>query len=193
MSWCPVPKRNSWWNWPWTCCRTENRARCSISGTGSGAIALSLASERPAAHLTGVDVSAAALAVAAGNSPQTRPAAGRLAFGVVVRRGARRALFDLIVANPPYVAGDDPALRTLTAEPLLALCPGPTGLEAFAEIIRRAARHLRPRGSILLEHGADQAGEVARLLERGGFGGVRTHPDYSGIPRVTRGSIHSSH
>ncbi len=167
---------------------------CSVLdlGTGSGAIALSLASERPAAHLTGVDVSAAALAVAAGNSR-------KLGLPRVVWRlgswfdAVPGGLFDLIVANPPYVAGDDPALRMLTAEPLLALCPGPTGLEAFAEIIRRAARHLRPRGSILLEHGANQAGEVAALLERGGFGGVRTHPDYSGIPRVTRGSIHSSH
>jgi len=161
-------------------------------GTGSGAIALSLASERPAARLTGVDVSAAALAVAAGNSR-------KLGLSQVAwRRGSwfdavPGELFDLIVANPPYVAGDDPALRTLWAEPLLALSPGPTGLEALAEIIGRAARHLSPRGSILLEHGADQAGEVAVMLERGGFGGVRTHPDYSGIPRVTRGSIHSSH
>jgi release factor glutamine methyltransferase len=161
-------------------------------GTGSGAIALALASERPWWRLTGVDISPTALAVAAGNSRKLGLA------HIDWRRGSwfepvAGSRFDLIVANPPYVAGADPALEKLTAEPVIALTPGSTGLEALSAIVRGATTHLHPSGWLALEHGADQAPDVAQLLERHGFSGIRSHCDFSGKPRVTLGAVHSTH
>ena len=157
-------------------------------GTGSGAIALAIASERPLVCMTGVDVSGRALAVAAANSEklgltQIRWLAGSWFQAV---RGRR---FDMIVSNPPYVALDDPALERLAAEPALALSAGPTGLEAFDSIIDGAAEHLNPGGWLLLEHGNTQAGDVGRMLESRGFGRIRSHADFSGNVRVTLGAI----
>ncbi len=161
-------------------------------GTGSGAIALAIASERPQARITGVDVSPGALGVAQTN------AAALGAAGIEWRQGSWFApvagrRFDLIVGNPPYVAADDPALQRLRAEPALALCPGPSGLEAFTAIIERAAAHLNDRGWLLLEHGRGQARAVADLLTGAGFATVRTHTDLSGHPRVTSGTIDLHH
>lgn len=155
-------------------------------GTGSGAIALSIASERPQVEVTGVDVSAAALAVAAANARKLQIARVRWILGdwFDAVPGGR---FDVIVANPPYVAAGDPALAALGAEPLAALTPGPTGLEALARIAGGAARHLRPGGWLLVEHGSVQAAEVAAMLERGGLRNVSSHADHAGRPRVTRG------
>ena len=159
-------------------------------GTGSGAVALAIAAERPRARVTGVDVSAAALEVAGENAralalPNIEWRLGSWFEAVAGER------FDLIVSNPPYIADGDPALKMLIAEPALALVGGPTGLEALATIIAGAALHLKPCGSLLLEHGSDQHPKVARLLERHGFTGVRSHADYSGTPRVTSGTLHS--
>jgi release factor glutamine methyltransferase len=157
-------------------------------GTGSGAIALAIAGERPEARVTGSDVSAAALEVAAANGR-------RLSLGNVRWRlgswfdavpGER---FDLIVANPPYVAAGDPALAALAAEPALALTPGPGGLEAFAAIAAAAGAHLRGAATILLEHGADQGPAVAGLLETHGFRQIHTHHDDAGAPRVTLATL----
>jgi release factor glutamine methyltransferase len=161
-------------------------------GTGSGAIALAIAAERPSVRITGIDVSAPALAVAVQNSrrlelPRVQWRIGSWFDAVPGER------FDIIVANPPYVAADDPALTKLAAEPLLALSSGPTGLEALAAIIDRAALHLNPRGWLLLEHGSTQADQVAGMLDAQGFSGIRSHHDYSGKPRVTLGTVHSAH
>jgi release factor glutamine methyltransferase len=160
-------------------------------GTGSGAIALAIASERPLAEVTGIDLSPPALAVAGDN-------ARALGLSIHLRLGSwfdavRGERFDLAVANPPYVAAADRALESLSAEPVLALVSGPTGLEALQAIVRDAAAHLAPKGSLLLEHGSGQRSEVVRLLEEHGFGSVRSHDDYSGLPRVTLGTLHSSH
>jgi release factor glutamine methyltransferase len=160
-------------------------------GTGSGAIALALASERPLVCMTGVDVSEPALAVAMANSRklglmQIRWRAGSWFQAVPDRR------FDMIVSNPPYVASNDPALERLAAEPAGALSCGPTGLEAFDSIIDGAAEHLNPGGWLLLEHGHTQAADVARMLECRGFDHIRSHLDYSGNARVTLGSHSSS-
>ena len=161
-------------------------------GTGSGAIALAIASERPLARITAVDVSPAALAVAAGNARSLAAGNARIAW----RLGSwfepvSDLRFDVIVSNPPYVASTDPALRSLTSEPLLALAPGPSGLEALSAIVAGAARHLNSEGWLLLEHGSTQADEVAGLLDRHGFRNIRSHTDYAGKPRVTLGSHHS--
>jgi len=161
-------------------------------GTGSGAIALALASERPRMRVTGCDVCAAAIAVAAANSlklglSQVRWRVGSW-FGAVP--GER---FDLIAANPPYIASDDCALANLAAEPRLALCSGPTGIEALQRVAEDAAAHLTPRGWLLLEHGSTQAELVAGMLRRQGFHHVRSHDDYSGKSRVTSGTVNSTH
>ncbi len=161
-------------------------------GTGSGAIALALAAERPLARIVGVDVSAAALAVAQHNARQLEltQIEWRLGSWFDAVPGER---FDLIVSNPPYVADTDPALRLLGAEPLLALAPGPTGLEALSAIVARAAGHLNPHGWLLLEHGNTQAPAVTRLLEQHGFGHVHSYSDYADQPRVTLGAVESTH
>jgi release factor glutamine methyltransferase len=169
---------------------------CSSSvldlGTGSGAIALAIASERPGARVTGVDISPSALDVAIQNSRDLGLSRidWRLGSWFAPVRGKR---FDMIVANPPYVAAADPALEKLTAEPMIALCDGPTGLEALSMIAGAAAPHLRNHGWLILEHGSNQAPDVAQLLERSGFTQVRSHLDFSGCPRVTLGTVHSPH
>lgn len=161
-------------------------------GTGSGAVALAIASERPLAAVTAVDVSAAALDVAIGNARNLGLARidWRLGSWFAPVAGER---FDLILANPPYVAAADPALQKLNAEPALALCPGPTGLEALTAISAAAGAHLHDGGRLILEHGSDQAPAVAQMLERHGFSAVRSHLDFSGKPRVTLGSFHLTH
>ena len=167
---------------------------CSVLdlGTGSGAIALAIASERPGVRVTGVDISPPALEVAIQNARDLGLSGidWRLGSWFAPVAGER---FDLIVANPPYIAAADPALEKLTAEPAIALCDGPTGLEALAAIAGAAAPHLHDNGWLILEHGSNQAPDVARLLERHGFTDVRSHLDLSGKPRVTLGTVHPSH
>jgi release factor glutamine methyltransferase len=161
-------------------------------GTGSGAIALAIASERPLARVTGADVSPAALGVARDNARALAlpNLAWRLGSWFEAVAGER---FDAIVANPPYVAAADPALAALEAEPKIALVSGPAGLDALTMIIQGAARHLESGGWLLLEHGNTQHGDVASMLERSGFSGVETHEDFSGRPRVTLANFQSPH
>jgi release factor glutamine methyltransferase len=153
-------------------------------GTGSGNIALALAAERPRWSVMAVDRSPLALQVARQNaaSLDIRNVDWRLGSWFDGLHGQR---FDLIVSNPPYVAGDDPALARLAAEPAEALTPGRTGLEALAAIIAEAPAHLNERGWLLLEHGWDQAPSVAALLSRRGMHGIRTVADVAGCQRVT--------
>jgi release factor glutamine methyltransferase len=160
-------------------------------GTGSGAIALAIASERPLVHMTGVDVSEQALDVAMANSRKLGLMQIQWHAGSWYRP-VRDRRFDMIVSNPPYIASNDPAMGRLAAEPALALSGGPTGLEAFDSIIDGAAAHLNPGGWLLLEHGNTQADDVRRMLESRGFGHIRSHADYSGNARVTLGAIHGS-
>ncbi|HXI77590.1 MAG TPA: peptide chain release factor N(5)-glutamine methyltransferase [Steroidobacteraceae bacterium] len=172
----------------------STRAECSVLdlGTGSGAIALALASERPRWRITGVDVSPPALEIARRNARDLGLSHldWRLGSWFEPVAGGR---FDLILANPPYVAAGDPALETLRAEPAIALAAGPTGLEGLAAIAAAAASHLHERGWLLLEHGSTQAPDVVRLLERHGFSHIRSHLDFSGRPRVTLGTLHPPH
>lgn len=173
------------------CVPTGAPCRVLDLGTGSGAIALAIAGERPLARVTGVDVSPDALAVARENGQ-------RLALANVEwRRGSwfeavPGERFEVIVSNPPYIAAGDPALPGLAAEPSIALVGGRTGLEALAAIVAGAAPHLLPGGTLLLEHGLGQHGALARLLEDHGFGAVCSHPDGTGRLRVTQATLHSS-
>jgi release factor glutamine methyltransferase len=168
-------------------------AACSVLdlGTGSGAIALAIASERPHWTITGVDLSPQALTVAKQNSRALNllQIAWRLGSWFEAVPAER---FHLIVANPPYIAAADPALAKLTAEPAMALSAGPTGLESLEVIIAQAPQHLQASGWLALEHGSTQAPDVSRLLQQHGFASIRTFPDFSGQPRLTLG-VHTQH
>jgi release factor glutamine methyltransferase len=162
---------------------------CSVLdlGTGSGAIALAMACERPHWRVTGVEVSEAAMQVAKLNSQAL--ALTRIEWRLGSWFDAVKSeRFDLILANPPYIAAADPALASLSAEPAIALSPGPTGLEALSMIIGSAPGHLLCGGWLVLEHGCTQDREVSELLIRRGFSAVRSYVDLSGKPRVTLGT-----
>lgn len=160
-------------------------------GTGSGAIAVTLACERPAAHVTATDTSDEALAIARDNARALGCAArvellhGRWYEPV---RGRR---FDLIVANPPYVAVGDPHLAAgdLRFEPCGALTDGSAdGLDSIRAVVAGAPEYLAPGGWVLLEHGFDQGDRVRELLLEAGFTERAAIADLAGIPRVAGGT-----
>lgn len=157
-------------------------------GTGSGAIALALARERPGWDVIATDVSAAALEVARANAAALHLDRVRLLPGSWYEPVAGHTL-ELIVSNPPYIAASDPALQdpALRHEPRIALTPGADALASLRAIIHSAPAHLAPEGWLLLEHGADQARQVQRELVAHGFRHVRSHPDLAGHLRVTEG------
>lgn len=152
-------------------------------GTGSGAIALAVKHACPQATVLATDFSPAALAVARANTQ-------RLALDVSFAQGswwsaAAGARFDLVLSNPPYIAGGDPHLTALQHEPTLALTPGGDGLDALREVVAGAAAHMAPGAWLLLEHGYDQAEPVQRLLADHGFIDATTRHDLGGQPRCT--------
>lgn len=153
-------------------------------GTGSGAIALVIARERPHCDVTATDVSDAALAVARENA--NRHALPNIEFlcGDWTAPVADR-LFDLIVTNPPYVPSDDPDLENLKYEPQLALAAGDDGLDAIRRISVEAKSVIRKGGALLIEHGANQKEELARILSGDGWQKICHVNDLSGKPRVT--------
>jgi release factor glutamine methyltransferase len=157
-------------------------------GTGSGAIALAIARERPKIRILATDISPSALAIAQCN-------ARRLGIhNIHFRQGDWCAalgteVFDLIIANPPYLTASDAHLRVgdLRFEPRLALVASHDGLGAIRTIIGQASRYLHPGGWLLLEHGYDQGKSVCALLRTHGFTGVTDHQDAAGILRVAYG------
>ena len=162
--------------------------RIADLGTGSGAIALALARERPCAHVFATDISEAALAIACENAAAL--AIGNVRFGSGSWCSALAGgPFDLIASNPPYIADDDPHLAAgdLRFEPLGALASGQDGLGAIRAIIRGAPAHLVPGGWLLLEHGVAQGSAVRALLHAAGFIDVGTARDLEDRDRVTLG------
>ena len=164
--------------------------RVADLGTGSGAIALAIASERPRAQVLATDASSAALDVARGNA--ARNGIGNVAF----RRGSwlqplGEDTFDLIASNPPYIAEGDPHLARgdLRFEPAMALSCGADGLDAIRVIVRDAPACLRPGGWLLLEHGWDQGDAVRALLAAAGFVDVATERDLEQRDRVSLGRL----
>ena len=166
--------------------RTEDLRRIADLGTGSGAIALAIRSERPGCDVVATDISEAALALAQDN-------AARLDIsGIDFRLGdwceaLAGETFDLIVSNPPYVADNDPYLHQgdLRFEPRLALAAGTDGLDAIRRILAGVRACLRKRGWLALEHGFDQKERLWNLLENHGFQPLKTVRDYGGKERVT--------
>ena len=170
--------------------RIPYNARWQIAdlGTGSGAIAIVIARERPQCELTATDNSAAALAVARENA--TALGVNNISF-VAGSWGQPLKLrqFDVILSNPPYIRTDDPHMLRgdLPAEPIQALVSGSDGLDAIRRIIEDSATSLKPNGWLLLEHGYDQAAEVSALLQHAEFNEIFTQKDYGGNSRVTGG------
>lgn len=155
-------------------------------GTGSGCIALTIASEAARAAVLATDASPEALATAVRNAQalDVENVDFLLSDWFAELRGLR---FDLIVSNPPYVAGDDAHLQAgdLPREPRMALTPGPTGLEAIDRISSDAPDFLCEDGWLMLEHGHDQGEAVRALLQHRGFASIATLRDLAGIERVT--------
>lgn len=164
-------------------------------GTGSGALALAIAHERPNAHVVATDVSPDALDIARENSR---------ALSIVNVQWLRsdwyaqlprdHEPFDVIVSNPPYVEAGDAHLGQgdVRYEPAHALTPGVDGLLALRRIIAEASSHLLEGGCLAVEHGYDQAEAARRLFAAAGYGNVRTARDLAGIERVTYGVLASS-
>lgn len=164
----------------------DQALRIADLGTGSGAVALALAHERPQARVIAVDVSEGALDVARANAAAMGLGNVEFRQGDWLRPLAGER-FDLIASNPPYIAEGDPHLEALRYEPEPALSSGRDGLDAIRIIAGDAPAHLRPGGWLLLEHGLDQGDAVRGLLHAAGFDRVLTHRDLEDRDRVTSG------
>jgi len=159
-------------------------------GTGTGAVALAIAQNRPNAQVTAVDFSAEALSVAKENALNLGLERVRLMQSDWFS-SLQGEKFDLIVSNPPYIAENDEHLKQgdLRFEPLTALASGEDGLNDIRRIIQEAPNYLNPNGWLMLEHGYDQAEKVAALLKLRGFSQVSHAQDLSGTLRVTLGTM----
>lgn len=182
----PRPDTETLVHWALELLPTDQLRRVADLGTGSGAIALAIANQRPQAQVTAVDFSAGALAVALGNAERLglSNVQGRQGSWFEPLAGQR---FELIASNPPYIAEGDHHLAALHHEPRTALTAGPDGLDDLRQITRQAPAHLAPGGWLLLEHGHDQAPQVQQLLLAAGFTEVNTRLDLGGQPRCTGG------
>jgi len=158
-------------------------------GTGSGAIALAIASERPHWQVTASDTSAGALAMAQRNAQSHAIRNVRFVHSDWFEHIHGR--FDLIASNPPYIADGDPHLAKgdLRFEPRSALAAGSDGLDDIRRIVAQAAQHLYPGGWLLLEHGWQQGAECRELLIAQGFTRVASERDLAGHERLSYGKI----
>ena len=174
------------------CLPKDRELRVLDLGTGSGAIALAIAHERPRAQVLATDVSSDALDVARDN-------AQRLGLGNVefvksdwyerVALEWRGGAFDFIASNPPYVAAADPHLKEgdVRFEPERSLTPGGDGLGAIRKILAGARERLVPGGTLAVEHGYDQSEAVQAMFGAAGFADIVTAKDLAGITRVVAG------
>ena len=156
-------------------------------GTGSGAIAVAFKYNRRECRVVAVESDLAALLTARRN-------AAKLNLDIDFRHGRwfdplAGERFELIVANPPYIAQGDPHLQALRFEPQAALVSGADGLDSIREIAKDAARHLVSGAWLLLEHGQGQEGAVRDLLAAAGLESIKTWPDLAGIARVSGGTL----
>lgn len=167
------------------CIAEQEGAKILDLGTGCGAIAIAIARERSDCLVVATDISMPALEVARKNAK--RHGADILFVHSDWYENVGNHRFDVIVANPPYIAEGDPDLDAHVAqfEPAHALISGESGLEALERITRQAHRYLAPQGHIVLEHGFLQGAEACQLLRQNGFVQVRTYQDLAGQDRVS--------
>lgn len=168
----------------------DSTAEVLDMGTGTGAVALALATEQPKLRITATDISEAALTTAKQNAAALDIERIEFIQGDWLSATGKQS-FDLIVSNPPYISDDeweetDPDLRY---EPELALRSGCDGLDAIRNIVADAPASLEPHGWLMIEHGFRQGPEVRKLFEQAGFNYIVTHNDLEGHPRVTEGSL----
>lgn len=181
----PRPDTETLVDWALELLPSSQPATVLDMGTGSGAIALAVKHHRPQAQITALDASVDALAVARDNATRLQ-----LDIRLLLSHwwdGVAGQRFDMIVSNPPYIAGNDPHLADLQHEPQLALTPGGDGLDALRHIVAGAPRHLHRGAWLLLEHGHDQAAAVSALLHESGFEQVTTRYDLARLDRCTGG------
>lgn len=167
----------------------DSAAQVLELGVGSGAVILSLASERPGLALTGTDLSPQALAIARRNA-ENLSLIDRIEFlaGDLFEPADERR-YDLILMNPPYVTEaeyTDLARDITEFEPKSALIAGEDGLDVIRRLVAEAPEHLNPGGSLLFEIGAGQGGPASELAREAGFGEVRVIPDLAGLDRVVK-------
>ncbi len=173
-----------------------NTGRLLDLGSGSGAIALAFASERPGWGVLGVDIQPEAVALAQRNAEHHALANAVFRHGdwfSALGRGVASECFDLIVSNPPYLADDDPHLDRgdVRFEPRSALVADGGGLADLCRLVAEAQGHLLPGGWLLLEHGGDQAKAVREALLTAGYREVATQRDLGGHERVSLGRVAS--
>lgn len=163
-------------------------ARCADLGTGSGAIALALAKQRPDSFWLASDFSMPALQVALNNALVNQISNVSFVCSDWATMLAANSL-DLLVSNPPYIADTDPHLLQgdLRFEPRTALAAGPDGLDDIRQIIEQAGRVLKPCGWLMIEHGWQQSAAVQALFSQAGFQEVSGHRDFGGQDRVVIG------
>ena len=170
--------------------RLGGKAQILDLGTGSGAIALAIASAAPHSRVIATDQSSEALTIARSNAQYLK-----LEHQVQFVQGSwyeaieREATFDLILSNPPYIEKEDPHLQQgdLRFEPINALTDQANGLSCLTAIISRAKLHLNPKGLIAVEHGFDQSNAVVELMKSAGLEDIQTHLDLAGHRRVASG------
>ena len=157
-------------------------------GTGSGAIALALASERPNWKITATDQSSAALEVARHNARQLNINNIEFISGNWLEPLAGR-VFDVVASNPPYIADQDPHLRQggVRFEPLSALASGADGLNDIRELCNQAKHHLKHKGMLIIEHGFDQKEQTWEIFTVSGYKNLSQHHDLASNPRLTSG------
>lgn len=170
------------------CAHAPRHARVIDLGTGSGAIAVSIAAERPDLQVVAIERSHDAIAVARINAQRLAPQV-RIVEGDWLRDLPIDERVEMIVANPPYIAADDPHLAQgdLRFEPRDALTDHADGLHALRAIVASAPRHLDRDGWLAVEHGYDQALAVRALFEAADYDAIASHRDLAGIERITVG------
>jgi len=166
----------------------ENPCDVIDLGTGTGAIALSLANECPSWRITATDINPKTLAVAKENA-QTLELA--VSFKESAWFDAINDRYDLVISNPPYIESDDPHLQQgdLRFEPAGALASGQDGLDDIRRLVQQALKHLKKDGYLLLEHGYQQAEAVRSLMTEAGYIEIETHQDIEDRDRITLGKI----
>lgn len=157
-------------------------------GTGSGAIALALASERPSWQIDATDQSLSALNLAKQNAARHRLGNVNFYLGDWCAALPKRQ-YALIISNPPYIAENDPHLASLTHEPIMALTSGADGLDAIRHIIAQAPGYLNDSGYLVLEHGYNQVLAITQLLEQQGFTEIQSHRDLANQPRFVTARV----
>lgn len=157
-------------------------------GTGSGAIALSIAKHRPKSTIIAVDFSAECVEIAQFNQQKNA------IKNVSIQQSdwfsqLDNKKFDYVLSNPPYIAEGDPHLSALKYEPIYALTAKRKGYADLEHIINKSKMHLNPHGILVLEHGYNQSETVQKLLYENNYSEIKTHQDYANIPRITTAQL----